>query len=113
MTTLVLALWLLGADANEPALFKQLVGPVLTEEKCVLSGAQSLGAKMAERLCTDDVGGVSYCGKEGRKVCVEVIATDARCVVQVGDTVYSANPSGCPQKLISRHCWCAEEEPAK
>jgi hypothetical protein len=109
MSSLLLALWLLGADANEPQPLIRLVGPVLTEEKCPMPISSAHTAKTL--MCVDAGGGVEYCGAEGRKVCVEVVSMDAKCVVQVGDTVYSANPSGCPQKLISRHCWCAEEEP--
>ena len=113
MTTLLLALWLLGADivmpgetieevliefvpepnTPPPQPLIRLVGPVLTEEKCFVYDVNP---------------------RYGRKVCVELVEMDGGCLIRVGSELYSAYPStSCVEKVLSRHCWCAEQEPAK
>ncbi len=104
--TVLLMFWLLGAEPNEPA--TRTVGPILTEEKCALPMASSLKMEPSDRYCVEG-DGISYCSKEGRKVCMEVVE-DCNHTTCDSTGICTSTALICTHKVSSRHCWCAETD---
>ncbi len=129
--TALLLLWLLGAEpqsidmwsAGEPAdidhrkdgdvpiydpnsatiMWKRAVGPILTDEEC--GGFVDKNLRREPNKINIDVWDF-----EGHKVCMETWHV----LCGLGDIRFkdSQNNLSCgrPDKLVSRHCWCAEKE---
>jgi len=116
LSSLIALLWLLGSppqhgdipvyDPNsERIAWERTVGPILTDEKCDVLVDKIIGRPDPDK----SLPWADIWDAPGHKVCMEVRRIDCH----PGDLFFGSSTGGnCgrPEKVISRHCWCAEEE---